>query len=197
MPRAYDQCRDHVEGTGRGLGHELGETLSERLPPIVYAEECPELEQGARLDLHLPVSPGRSWCPVMRRTRGTRIAIEVTERTWPDLQLTANFPSSGKCLGDTPWDRVERQGPAVIVEAYLIVSCGLSPVVEVVNAIQEKDISRVDSKRPASLGCSTQAPIDLAFWPKKPRPDYRGAPRELRRARPRSRLAGRIGKICS
>jgi len=37
---------------------------------------------------------------------------------------------------------------------------------------------------------STQAPIDLAFWPKKPRPDYRGAPRELRRARPRSRLAG-------
>ncbi len=31
------------------------------------------------------------------------------------------------------------------------------------NAVQEEDISRVDSKRLASLGRSTQAPIDLVF----------------------------------
>ncbi len=33
-------------------------------------------------------------------------------------------------------------GPAVMVEHYLIVSCGLSPGVDVVNALQEKDTKR-------------------------------------------------------
>jgi hypothetical protein len=80
-----------------------------------------------------------------------------------DIAVNCKLSVLGHMSRDTSWDTVECRGPGAMVEHYLIVSCGLSPVVDVVTAIQKKDISRVDPKRPAALGRSTQAPIDLVF----------------------------------
>jgi len=59
-----------------------------------------------------------------------------------DIAVNCKLSVLGHMSRDTSWDTVECRGPGAMVEHYLIVSCGLSPDVDVLNDLQEKDRSR-------------------------------------------------------
>jgi hypothetical protein len=86
--------------------HRSADQLEMAAEPAPHGRTAPDRCRGLHLRFRSAIRRGPS-AKLMRRTRGTRIGIEVTERTWPDLQLTANYRSSGTCPGDTASDTAD------------------------------------------------------------------------------------------